>query len=122
MWNPSKGEGCYAKIPGPDRDTMKVFVQIVSAPWCKRCVEIKPRVAELCRLAGAHLEEVNYDELEEDSAIKLSVTALPTIRTLLEREGGGGIWASYTPKELGAWEDAMKSYALTTAGEQDLDF
>ncbi len=101
---------------------MKVFVQIVSAPWCKRCVEIKPRVAELCHLAGAQLEEVNYDELEEDGPLKASITALPTIRTLVEREGGGGTWASYTPKELLAWEDAMKSYALSAAGAQDLDF
>ena len=101
---------------------MKVFVQIVSAPWCKRCGEIKPRVAELCRLAGAQLEEVNDDDLEEESGLKASVTALPTIRTMVEREGGGGVWATYTPKDLSVWEDAMKVYALSAAGAQDLDF
>ncbi len=94
-----------------------IFVQIVSAPWCKRCGEIKPRVAELCQQAGATLEEVNYDELEEDSAIKVSVTALPTIRMLVEEPGAK--WRTYTPRELGAWEERIKIMALAST---DMDF
>jgi hypothetical protein len=96
---------------------MPIFVQIISAPWCKRCGEIKPRVTELCRLAGAGLEEVNYDELEDDSALKASVTALPTIRMLVE---GTGSWKTYTPRELSAWEDHIT--ALAVAAQQDMDF
>jgi thiol-disulfide isomerase/thioredoxin len=97
---------------------MPIFVQIVSAPWCKRCVEIKPRVADLCRLAGAALEEVNYDELDDDSSLKASVTALPTIRMLVE--GAGATWKAYTPRDLAIWEDHIK--ALAVAAQQDLDF
>jgi hypothetical protein len=43
---------------------------------------------------GATLEEVNYDELEENDALKLSVTALPTIRLLVEQGGKAGRWAA----------------------------
>lgn len=99
-----------------------VFVQIVSAPWCKRCVEIKPRVAELCRIAGAQLEEVPYDGLEEDDPLRESITALPTVRMLVSSAVGGcGKWSAYTPKELPAWEDAIKLYGSAAPGN-DLDF
>ena len=101
---------------------MKLFVQIVSAPWCKRCHEIKPRVVEVCRLAGATLEEVNYDELEEDDSIKASVSALPTVRLLVEQEGRVGEWKAYKPSELDAWEDTVKVTALSVAGGGDMDF
>ena len=97
---------------------MPIFVQIVSAPWCKRCGEIKPRVAELCRLAGASLEEVNYDELDDDSPLKASVTALPTIRMIVESPEA--TWKVYTPKELSVWEDQIT--ALAVAAQQDMDF
>jgi len=99
----------------------KLFVQVISAPWCKRCVEIKPRVAELCRIVGATLEEINFDELEDDDSLKLSVTALPTIRLLVERDGKTGGWAAYNPKEFQAWENQMMLFAGAGPGN-DLDF
>lgn len=101
--------------------TTRLFVQIVSAPWCKRCHEIKPRVAELCHITGATLEEVNYDELEEDDSLKMSVTALPTVRLLVERDGKAGGWTAYTPKDLTAWEDQMRLHVSVTPSA-DLDF
>lgn len=101
---------------------MKLFVQIISAPWCKRCHEIKPRVVDVCRLAGATLEEVNYDELEDDDSLKESVTALPTVRLLVEQDGRAGEWKAYKPGELDIWEDTMKVTALSAGGGGDLDF
>jgi thiol-disulfide isomerase/thioredoxin len=101
--------------------TTKLFVQVISAPWCKRCVEIKPRVSELCRIVGATLEEVNFDELEEDDTLKASVTALPTIRLLVERDGKAGGWAAYTPKEFQSWENQMMLLAGAGPGD-DMDF
>ena len=112
--------GSGPKTTTTHRMSAKLFVQIVSAPWCKRCHEIKPRVAELCRLTGAALEEVNFDELEEDDSLKLSVTALPTVRLMVERDGRAGAWVSYTPKDLAAWEDQMRIHALSvTSGDMD---
>jgi thiol-disulfide isomerase/thioredoxin len=99
-----------------------VFVQIVSAPWCKRCVEIKPRVAELCRIAGAQLEEINYDELDESDSLRDLVKALPTVRMRVSAAAGGrGEWSAYTPKELAIWEDAIKLYGGAAPGD-NLDF
>jgi hypothetical protein len=102
--------------------TTRLFVQIVSAPWCKRCAEIKPQVVQLCKIAGATLEEVNYDELEETDSLKLSVTALPTVRLLVEQAGRSSGWKSYTPKELAAWEDQMRLYAVAAPSSEDMDF
>lgn len=105
---------------------MKLFVQIIGAPWCKRCLEVKPRVSEVCRLSGATLEEVNYDELEEDDSLKASVSALPTVRLLIERDGhtygSASEWKAYKPSELDAWEDMMKVTALSLGGGADMDF
>jgi hypothetical protein len=99
----------------------QLFVQIVSAPWCKRCVEIKPRVAALCQIVGATLEEVNFDELEEDDTLKASITALPTIRLMVEQSGKPTGWKTYTPKDLEAWEDQMRLYA-PVAPSSEMDF
>jgi hypothetical protein len=101
--------------------TTRLFVQIVSAPWCKRCVEIKPRVAELCRIVGATFEEVNFDELEDDDSLKASITALPTVRLLIERDGRPGAWTAYTPKELSVWEEQMRLH-VSVAPSGDMDF
>lgn len=67
------------------------------------------------------IEEVNYDELEDDDSLKLSVMALPTIRLLVERDGKADGWIAYTPKEFQVWENQMMLFAGAGPGN-DLDF
>jgi hypothetical protein len=79
-------------------------------------------VAELCRIAGAQLEEVNYDDLEEGDSLRESITALPTVRMLVSAAAGGrNEWSAYTPKDLPAWEEAIKLHGSAAPGN-DLDF
>jgi len=86
-------------------------VQIVSAPWCKRCQTVKPSVAEYCKLSGATLTYVEYDEMEEDEKVK--ITALPTIRMRLKPDDG---WTSYTADTISAWQQAIMRIAVATSG------
>ncbi len=47
-------------------------VRMITAPWCKRCAEMKPDVIHLSRLASAKLLFENYDDMptEETDNIK----------------------------------------------------
>ena len=84
-------------------------VEIISAPWCKRCHAIKPDVAKHCALAGATLTVVDYEEMEE--ADKANITSLPTIRMRLSPEAG---WSVYNADTLEAWKVAIVSSAMKT--------
>lgn len=53
-------------------------VEFITAAWCGRCKEIKPRVAQVCAAAGVELVFVDYEEMEEEE--KGVITSLPTIR------------------------------------------
>ena len=87
-------------------------VQIISAPWCKRCHSIKPVVAEHCALGGATLTILDYDEMEE--ADKSLIKSLPTIRMRV----GNSPWSTYVPAEIESWKSAMLSAAtVPTTGE-----
>ncbi len=87
-------------------------VQLISAPWCKRCTVIKPGVEQLCKNAGANLTVLNYDELDDGESIKMAVTALPTILM-------NGIY--YTPSQYEEWSAAIMVAAVATMSE-DTDF
>jgi thiol-disulfide isomerase/thioredoxin len=90
---------------------MPVEVQIISAPWCKRCQTIKPEVAALCTLSGATLTYVEYEEMEEDE--KATITSLPTIR-MRDR---GEPWSVYTATTLEEWKAAITKTAIRTDGD-----
>ena len=53
-------------------------VEFITATWCARCKEIKPRVAQVCAAAGVELVFVDYADLEDEE--KGTITSLPTIR------------------------------------------
>lgn len=95
-----------------------VFVQLISATWCKRCVELKPRIKDLCRIAGASFEEINYDELDEEDPLKMQITSLPTIRLRLQTTE----WKNYTAKDFSMWEEQMLLHAQIISSASDLDF
>ena len=78
---------------------MTIEVQIISAPWCKRCGTIKPDVARYCGLNGAALTVVEYEEMEEVE--KAEVKSLPTIRMKRMSEVA---WSIYTADTIEAWK------------------
>ena len=78
---------------------MTIEVQIISAPWCKRCGTIKPDVARYCGLNGAALTVVEYEEMEEVE--KAEIKSLPTIRMKLISEL---TWTIYTADTIEAWK------------------
>ncbi len=92
----------------------KPAVVLVSAPWCKRCAELKPEIQRLCAAAGVKFDIVDYDELNDDDPVKLSVKALPTIRM---RIAGGADWQVYRPTEIDAWKSAVVARALAQGDE-----
>ena len=87
---------------------MPVEVQIISAPWCKRCQVVKPDVAEHCRIGGAELSILDYDEMEEDD--KASVKSLPTIRMRLTPDAG---WMIFTADSLDQFKQTLATAAVT---------
>lgn len=92
---------------------MPIEVQLISAPWCKRCHVIKPGVEQACKNAGADLTVINYDELEEDSTLKQQVKALPSLII------GGQI---YKPADSEEWREVLAAAAVATAIGGDTDF
>jgi hypothetical protein len=52
---------------------------LISAPWCKRCNELKPSIASLCAIVGRELSVVNFDDLDDDDPMKTNVKSLPTL-------------------------------------------
>ena len=84
-------------------------VQIISAPWCKRCHSIKPIVAEHCALGGATLTILDYEEMEE--ADKSLVKSLPTIRMRVKPDAA---WTIYTADSLEAFKSNIAHLAIAT--------
>jgi len=89
-------------------------VQLISAPWCRRCYVIKPDIEKHCALGGATLTVLNYDDLEEED--KTVIKSLPTIRLRLQPNSE---WLVYTADMLEAFNTALRNHALTTV---DTDF
>jgi hypothetical protein len=88
---------------------MSLTVKLISAPWCKRCHEIKPDVVAYVAMAGATLEVVNFDELEEEDPMRAAVTSLPTI---LMQTKINGPWTSHTAHTLAEWKTAVLASAF----------
>ena len=84
---------------GSNMNQGAVEVQIISAPWCKRCHIVKPEVAKFCGMNGASFTEVDYEEMEEIQ--KDTVKSLPTIRMRLSPSSP---WSTYTADTLETWK------------------
>lgn len=95
---------------------MPTLVKLVSAPWCKRCHELKPEIAATVAIAGATLEVVNFDELEDEDPVKVAVKSLPTI---LMQTKTGGPWASYTAYTMAEWKAAIIAGASVITTDTD---
>jgi len=94
---------------------MPATVEIISAPWCKRCHTVKPDVAATCAVVGAALVYVEYDDLDE--ADQAAVTSLPTIRMRVSPDAGWTIW---TANNLDAWKAAaMATASVAPTGDED---
>ena len=89
---------------------MPVEVQIISATWCKRCQTIKPDIAEQCRIGGAELSIVDYDEMEEDD--KTPIKSLPTIRM---RSAPDVEWMIFTADSLEQFKQTLVTAAISSA-------
>lgn len=93
---------------------MPATVELISAPWCKRCAEIKPVVAQLCAAAGAVMTIRDYDDdLDEDE--RGAIVSLPTIR-MRNAEGDG--WKSWTAATLEEWKSVIAQAGLK-GGDED---
>ncbi len=101
----------------------KAEVELVTASWCKRCKEIKPDVQRVCGLVGVSYREVDYDDLEDDSPVKQSVTALPTIRVHLA-SAMPNEWRIFVPSQLDEWRNYMMNTVAFSQSPSavDLDF
>jgi len=88
-------------------------VQLISAPWCKRCTVIKPDVASCAAMNGATLTVVDYEEMEE--AEKAEIKSLPTIRLRL---GPMGSWTVFTADTLELFKTTLAQASL----RQSTDF
>lgn len=85
---------------------MPIEVQLISAPWCKRCQVIKPGVEQACKNAGAKLTIIDYDDLEEDSILKQQVKALPSL--IIDSK-------IYKPADSEEWREVLAAAAVATA-------
>ncbi len=100
-------------------------VQLISAPWCKRCHLIKPEVKLYCEMAGATLTELNFDELEEGDPLKATVKALPTIMMRLTAPSPSPSpspshdWVSYAPADLEKWKAAILALIPVVTDSED---
>jgi hypothetical protein len=95
---------------------MPTLVKLVSAPWCKRCHELKPDIAATVAIAGATLEIVNFDELEDNDPVKVAVASLPTI---LMQTKAGGSWTAYTAHTMAEWKVAVLAGANVITTDTD---
>ena len=100
-------------VPASTRRTM-TDVQIISAPWCKRCHTIKPEVEKHCVMTGASFTVVDYEEMEE--ADKSLVKSLPTIRM---RVAPTLEWTTYTADTLETFKAALTQTALVSTTDTD---
>lgn len=104
-------------MPINTTNTTNTTVQLISAPWCKRCHLIKPEVKRYCEMAGAALTELNFDELEEGDPLKASVKALPTIMMRLTAPSSD--WVSYAPADLEKWKAAILALIPVVTDNED---
>jgi hypothetical protein len=94
---------------------MPATVEIISAPWCKRCHTVKPEVAAICAMVGATLVYVEYDDLDETE--QATVTSLPTIRMRMSPDTSWNIW---TANNLDEWKvAAMATASVAPSGDED---
>ena len=84
-----------------------IEVQIISAPWCRRCDRIKPEVASHVAVAGARLVNIHMEDLEE--AEQASITSLPTVRMRPTPTAG---WMIYTAHTLHHWKEDLTQLTL----------
>lgn len=85
----------------------RIEVQIISAPWCKRCDTVKPEVARHVAVAGTRLVTINMEDMEE--AEQATITSLPTVRMRLTPTAG---WMIYTAHTLEDWKKDLTQLAL----------
>ena len=90
-------------------------LQIISAAWCKRCDEIKPKAIAVAGLASTTLKVVDYDaELTEEE--REVIQKLPTLRF---RASTTGAWRAFLPTEFDAWKRTVLEAAVLA---EDSDF
>jgi thiol-disulfide isomerase/thioredoxin len=80
---------------------MSASVELISAPWCKACIRVKPEIAETCKTIGSSLTIINYDDLDEEQ--QSSIKHLPLIR-LTKQDGSV---SEYHVDTLNEWKEAM---------------
>lgn len=111
-----KSEGVTSQTARSNRMSANSEVVLVSAAWCKRCVELKPEIQRLCAATGLSFNIVDYDELDDDDPVKMAVKALPTIRM---RATGSTEWQNYRPTEIDVWKAAVTALPLAVTGDED---
>lgn len=80
-----------------------IEVQYIGAEWCKRCHVLRPEIQAVCAVSGAvPFNYVDFDELDENSELKATVTALPTFRIR-----HGAIWTTYNANTLADFKAAL---------------
>jgi thiol-disulfide isomerase/thioredoxin len=94
-----------------------VEVKVFSAPWCKRCNELKPEITTVCAATGVALTQVNVDEWDEDDMAAADIRSLPTIRMRVGEEA----WVDYTAHTFAAWKEAVVA-TVSAAPSGDEDF
>jgi len=94
-----------------------IQVQMVSAPWCKRCAVLKPDIQLTSNAAQAEFVYLNFDELDDDDEAKLAVTALPTVRMRI----GDGQWKNYPAADIPKWKEEILAL-VPVAPSADEDF
>lgn len=87
-----------------------IEVQIISAPWCRRCDRIKPEVAEHVGMTGARLVNIQMEDLEETE--QSTITSLPTIRMRTSPTAG---WMIYTAHTIDHWKEDLTNLTLKNA-------
>lgn len=92
-----------------------IQVQMISAPWCKRCAEMKPDILRTVNMANAEFMYLNFDELDDDDEAKLAVKALPTVRMRVD----GGDWKAFPAGEISVWKETILSLVPVAPTDED---
>ena len=90
--------------------TAKIEIQMISAPWCKRCHTIKPDVAQHAVAHGATFVVIDFDEMDEME--KSTISSLPTIRMRLTPTAE---WQTYTANTVDDFKKALETHSFATA-------
>lgn len=88
---------------------MPLEIQFITAPWCKRCQTIKADFIEHCRMLGVTPEWIDFDTLDDESELKKSVEALPTMKVRNDPKGG---WEIFTAKTFPDWRERTTELSL----------